>query len=376
MQNRYRKLSLGAFVPLLAVCVALAGCGSGGDPPSSNAANVLRQTFSGTHRVNSGHLRVALTITPSGSRTFTGPISLTFGGPFQSRGTGKLPASNFTVSLSALGNAASLGIISTGQHGYVTFEGSAYQLPQASYQRLEASFAQLTASPGSSHSSALSKLGIQPLHWLSNPKVVGSQNVNGAPTTHITAGINVSALLGDLSTFLKNASSMGISSSSGFSSGLPGSVVTKIADEIQNPTFDVWTGNSDKTLRKLQIHLTLPVTGQVSTLLGGLQSAGVALTMSYGELNKPQNISAPKSVAPYSQFQQKLQSFISQIRGELSSVLGGGGLSGSSSGFGSSGSTSTTGSAAKYQRYSHCIQAASGNVTKMQKCAPLLNSGG
>lgn len=378
MQNRHRKLSVGALLSLLAACAVLAGCGSS-DPSSASAVSLLRQTFSGSHRVNSGNLKVALTINPSGSRTFTGPLSLTFGGPFQSQGTGKLPASNFTVALSALGSATSIGIISTGQHGYVTFEGSSYQLPQASYQRLEASFSQLTASPGSGHSSMLSKLGIQPLHWLSNPQVVGSQDVDGVPTTHIKAAINVQALLGDLSTFLQKAGSLGSSGASGFSGGLPASLVSKIAAEIQNPTFDVWTGSSDKTLRKMEIHLTLPVTGQVSTLLGGLQSAGVSLSMSYGQLNKPQNISAPTSVAPYSQFQSKLQAFIAAIRGELTNVLGSGGLGGSSSasGSGSSGSTGSTssGSTSKYQRYSSCIQAANGNVTKMQKCAPLLNGG-
>lgn len=381
MENRHGKLRMGALLPLLAVCAVLSGCGGGGDP--SNAVNLLRQTFSGSHQVNSGDLQIALTITPSGSHTFTGPISLTFGGPFQSEGTGKLPASNFNVALSALGNSTSIGIISTGHNGYVTFQGSSYQLPQASFQRLEASFSQLTASPGGHHSSVLSRLGLQPLHWLSNPRVVGSETVGGVSTTHITAGINVSALLGDFSTFLQKASSLGVSGSTGLSGGLPATLVTKIADEIQNPTFDVWTGTSDKTLRKLAIHLTLPVTGQISTLLGGLQSAGISLSMSYGQLNQPQTITAPTSLAPYSQFQSKLQTFIAAIRGELTNVLGGaalsGGLGGSSGGTssGSSGSSgSSSGATATYQAYSRCIQAANGNVAKMQKCAPLLNGGG
>jgi hypothetical protein len=348
----------------------LAGCGGS----SANAVSLLRDTFSGSHQVNSGNLRVALTISPSGSRTFTGPISLTFGGPFQSQGTGKLPESNFTVNLSALGQGASIGIISTGHAGYVTFEGSAYQLPQASFERLESSFSQLTASPGASHSSVLGKLGISPLHWLSNPQVVGSENVGGASTTHIKAGINVAALLGDLSTFLQKASSLGVSGSSGFPGGLPASTVTSIADEIQNPSFDVWTGTSDKTLRRLQIHLTLPVSGQISTALGGLRSAGISLSMSYGQLNQPQSISAPTTVAPYSEFQSKLATFVSAIRGELANALGGGALGGTSAGSSGTGSSSSaTGATSNYQKYSNCIQAANGSVSQMQKCAPLLN---
>ncbi len=374
MRNRHVIPRLGALLSVILTAAVLAGCG--GSSSSQTALSLLRDTFSGTHQVNSGNLQVALTISPSGSRTFTGPISLTFGGPFQSQGSGKLPESNFTVNLSALGQGASIGIISTGHAGYVTFEGSAYQLPQASFERLESSFSQLTASPGASHSSVLGKLGISPLHWLSNPQVVGNENVGGVSTTHIKAGINVSALLGDLSTFLQKASSLGVSGSSGFSTGLPPSTVTKVADEIQNPTFDVWTGKSDQTLRRLQIHLTLPVSGQTSTLLGGLRSAGISLSMSYGQLNQPQSISAPTSVAPYSEFQSKLTAFISAIRGELTNALGGGALGGTStgsSGAGSSGTGSATGATSNYQKYSNCIQAANGNVTNMQKCAPLLN---
>ena len=160
---------------------------------------------------------------------------------------------------------------------------------------------------------------------------------------------------------------------SSLSSGLPASLVSKIASEIQNPTFDIWTGTTDKTLRKLEVHLTLPVTGQFSTLLGGLRSAGISLSMSYGNLNQPQTVSAPTNVAPYSQFQAKLAAFVSGIRGALGNVLGSG-IGTTTGTTGSSGSSS--GLAAKYGAYSRCIGAAAGNVSKMQKCAPLLNSGG
>ena len=85
---------------------------------------------------------------PSGSSTLNGPITLSFGGPFQSLGKGKLPKSNFNVSISALGKTGSLGILSTGTTGYVTLQGTSYQLPAATFQKLESSFAALASSPG------------------------------------------------------------------------------------------------------------------------------------------------------------------------------------------------------------------------------------
>lgn len=355
-----RKLRLGSSMAAGAVCLAVAGCGGG----SGNAVGLLKQTFCGNHRVDSGNLAAALTIDPSGSRTLTSPISLSLSGPFQSRGTGKLPESDLTIGLSALGNTLSAGVISTGTHGYVTLTGSNYQLPAASYRKLESSFANFATPPGcTGRSGALGKLHIQPLHWLTNPQVVGTQTVGGTSTTHIHAGINVPALLGDLGKFLKG-SSLG-------SAGISSSTLSSLGSDVQHATFDLWTGAKDRTLRKLAIHLTLSVTGQLSGLLGGLRSAGIGLTLQYANLNQPQTITAPTNLQPYSQLQAKLRVLFSALRSQITSLITGGLSGGLPSGTGSTGTSGTT--SGKLQKYSACIQAAGSDVAKMQKCAPLLS---
>lgn len=359
---------------MVGAMVALAACGSSGSGSSGNPNTLLSETFTGTHKVTSGNLDLSLTIDPTGSTTLSGPITLSFGGPFQTRGAGKLPESNFTVSASALGRGVSLGIISTGTAGYVTLQGTSYQMPQATFQKLESSFAQLASSPGGgAGSGTLSKLGIQPLHWLSHPTIIGTENVGGAQTTHIRAGVNVPALLNDLSTVLQRASSLGVSGTSALRLGLPATTRAKIAAAIKNPNVDVWTGTNDHTIRRLTITLTLPVTGKTSSQLGGMTSAGVNLTMQYADLNQPQTIAAPTSVHPFSEFQAKVAAFLQQLQGAAGSLLGSGGSSGgSSTGSGSS----STGGSSNVQKYSLCIQKAGGDVGKMQKCATLLGSSG
>src|SRR5438270_2851451 len=352
-----------ALLIALLTAAAVAACGSS----SQGASSLLRQTFSGVHRVNSGNLNFALTLVPAGSRTLSTPITLSFSGPFQSLGSGKLPASNFNISLRASGTGGSVGIVSTGTNGYVTFQGQNYQLPKADFQRLESSFSSLSSSPGGSGSSGvLSKLGIQPLHWLVNPQVVGDDTVAGTTTTHIHASINVAALLSDFNTFLQKAASLGVSGSTSFPRGISTASRSRIASEVQRPTFDVWTGKADKTIRKLLIKLTLPVSGKTSTLLGGLRSAGIGLSLAYADLNQPQTITAPTTVLPYSQFQTKLHAFEASLSTGLSALSGG-----STSSSGSSGGTTTT----NYQSYSNCIQAANGDVAKMQQCGSLLGGG-
>lgn len=373
MHHRHRPLRL--LLALLAVALgalALSACGGSSD----RATTLLQQTFGGKHAVNSGNLSFNLTVVPSGSSTLKGPITLSLGGPFQSLGTGKLPQSNFTIGVSALGRSGSISILSTGAAGYVTLQGTSYQLPQAVFQRLESSFSQSDLVPGSGGSGLVHKLGLHPLRWLQGPQVVGTESVGGTATTHIRSGINMSALLSDFNTFLVRAPSLGVPGSSSFPRGISSATQSRIVDEVKNPQLDVWTGKSDKTLRRLLIRLTLPVTGQMSTALGGLHTAGISLSMQYAGLNQPQTITAPTSLAPYDQFQVKLRAIVQQIQSVLASQLSGGLSQAQSSTTTGSSTSPSGGSSASLQAYSRCVQAAGGDVSKMQQCAPLLNGGG
>jgi hypothetical protein len=219
------------------------------------------------------------------------------------------------------------------------------------------------SSGGGSGSGTLGKLGIDPLHWLVNPTVVGNESVSGSSTTHIRAGINVPALLDDLNTFLGKAPSVGVSGIGKVPSSISPATRQRIAHAVRQPRFDVWTGTSDKTLRKLAISLVLPVTGQLSSLLGGLNAAQISLTMQYADLNQPQTISAPASVAPYSQFQAKLRTFLSDLQSTVGGSLG-------SSGSSSSGSSPTSSAVGSYAQ---CLQKAGNDLSAAQKCASLLN---
>lgn len=363
--------ALAAALATALVAFALAACGSSSSS-SGDARTLLKQTFGGAHKVNSGQLQFSLRVDPSGSSTLTKPITLGFGGPFQSLGANRLPASDFTVSISSQGHTGSLSIISTGTKGFVSLSGTSYQLPAASFQRLESSFSSISGSGTGSHggTGVLSRLGIQPLDWLRNPKVVGSETLGGTATTHIRATVNVPAFLRDINTFLGKASSLGAGSN--IPSSLSPSEQQKIASNVRNPSFDVWTGNADKTMRKLTIGLDVPVTGQASALLGGLRSAGILLSLSYADLNRPQTITAPTNVQPYSVFSSRLAALLQQVE---TGVATGGGL-GSSTGTGTTGTGGTsTGAAGATSAYSQCITKAAGDISKMQKCASLLSGG-
>jgi hypothetical protein len=349
----------------------VSACGSTSSG-SGDAQSLLRQTFTGPHTVRSGILNFNLALNPSGSRTLTTPITLGLGGPFQSRGAGKLPASKLELTINALGHHGQLGIVSTGSNGYVTLGGSAYRLPATDFHKLASSFSSAAAGGGTG---GLSKLGINPLHWLTQPAVVGSETVGGASTTHIRAHVNVDALLGDLNTFLHKASATGATGSAALPTTISPATRQKVASAVRNATVDVWTGSNDKTLRKLSVSLDIPVTGQISTQLGGLNTAGISFSLQYANLNQPQTISAPGHIHPFSGFANRMKGLSSQLQG-----LFGGGTLGATSGTGPASGTGSTGSsggsAATVNGYSRCLQQSGGDVAKMQRCASLLSGGG
>ena len=137
----------------------------------------------------------------------------------------------------------------------------------------------------------------------------------GTPTTHIRAKVNVSALLADVSTFLGKAAASGATGTAALPTSLSPATRQKIASEIKKPEVDIWTGATDKTLRKLAIGLDIPVSGSASTLLGGLTSAQIQLSLQYSQLNQPQSVATPTNVKPFAQFQQQIQGILGTIEG-------------------------------------------------------------
>ena len=333
-----RPRGLSTLIAAALAAALLGACGSSSSGPS--ATTLLHRTFTGSHEISSGVVHLQVTITPSGSSLLSGPITLSFGGPFQSRGTGKLPASDFTAAVSALGHNGSLGIISTGTGGYVTMSGTGYKLPQASFEKLESGFSGLGGSGAKSGAGALGGLGIEPLTWLTNPTVVGTETIAGVQTTHIHAGVDTPALLANLSTLLSKTSGVGVKGVGTLPKGISASEQTKLAAAIHNPSVDVWMGTGDTTLRKLEVSFTVPISGSESTQLGGLTSAHIDVTLQYGDLNQPQTISVPTTIQPYSVLSAKLSSLMSEVSGVLSLT----GASGSSSGSGNGGSSSSSSS--------------------------------
>jgi hypothetical protein len=373
--------SLAAILAATVAAIGVAACGgsssgsgsSGSDGSSSASSSpqtLLKQTFSSASAVKSGRVNFQIVITPTGSSIITTPITVSLSGPYEQAQKGQVPQSDLTISFTGLGKHATFGVLSTKTAAYITLQGTSYKLPAADFKQLSQS-----ASQGSAFGSVpgLGSLGINPENWLKNPQIVGTQEVDGTLTEHLSATLDVSKVIADVNTLLtKDASKLGAAAGTDHISA---ATARKVTAAIKNPTIDLWTGKNDTILRRLQLGATVPVSGTTSTQLGGLTSASFKVTIDTTDVNQPQTITAPAHVGSYQQLQTKLQSILQGLGG-LAGLGAGSTLGTTTTGSGTATAPSTTGSSPQVAKYAKCINAAKDDVTKMQKCASLLNGSG
>jgi hypothetical protein len=92
-------------------------------------------------------------------------------------------------------------------------------------------------------------------------------------------------------------------------------VITELAKSIKSAHVDVYTGQGDHLLRRLEVSATVSGTPQTQAILGGLSTADVKLLLEFSDLNKPQTIAAPSNPQPPSQLLPALQQLIGLLQG-------------------------------------------------------------
>jgi uncharacterized membrane protein YgcG len=363
-----------AVIALLAVAIsalALAACGGSGKSSNSSASSsgsdatsLISQTFSGKHNVKSGKVALDFSLNLQGSGS-PGPIDVKLSGPFQSQGKKALPKFDFDLTAGAAGQTFNAGLATDAKAAVVKFQGTNYAIPANLFSQFKQSFDKAKAqSPSSTGASGFKELGIDPAKLISKPKIVGDENVAGTDTTHISAPINIDALLNAVDTLLSKAQQLGVAQTQGVPTKLTDAQKQEVRNAVKSATLDVWTGKDDKTFRKLQLKTSItPPSGKI-------KRADVALTVELSDVNKPQTITLPTNTKPISD----LTSQLGGLGGALGGLGGSSGSSGSgSSGGGSSGSGSSgSASTKKLQQYETCIQKAGTDINKAQKCAKLL----
>jgi hypothetical protein len=354
MPARARSLLL-----VLAALVALvvAGCG-GGDKTSSvdestSVDDLLTKTFSGQHKVDSGRLDLSMNIDVSGSSSsqLQGPIALKLSGPFQSQGKGQLPKFDIDASFEGAGQSLKAGLASTGDKGFVNFNGTEYAVSDQIFQQFKTGYEQAQKQgSGQQNGASLATLGIDPRRWLTNPKNEGEAKVGDTDTIKITGGVDIDKLLDDVNTALDKARALGVQGTEQLPEKLTDAQKQQAAQAIKNLGVEIYTGKDDSTLRRMVVNMDVN---------SGGESGKLSLDFNLLDLNEDQDIKEPSGAKPFDQ---------------LLGQLGGLGLGGSSSSGSGSSSGNGGASAEQLKKYSDCVKAAGSDTSKAQKCADILSS--
>jgi hypothetical protein len=355
--TRFRPALLLSLIAAIALVLAACGGddeGSGGEnaSASTDVNELLTQTFTGTKDVKSGNIDLKLQIEAQGGESqLEGPVSVSLKGPFQAQDGGKLPKFKLDAALEGAGQSITAGATSTGEKGFISFQGTDYAVDDRVFQQFKAGFEEAQKS-SSEEGQGLASLGMDPRKWLTDPKNAGEAKVGDDDTIKITGGVDVAKLLDDVNAAMSKASSLGLQGAGEVPEKLTDEQRRQVLDAVKDPRVEIYTGKEDQILRRLVVNLGIEDAASST-------SGTVAFDVSITDLNEDQDIAEPADAKPFD---------------ELLGQLGGLGALGGAAGSGSrSGSADDDGdSGADLEKFSECIEDAGEDVEKARKCSELI----
>jgi hypothetical protein len=350
-----------------AVCgLCLASCGGGSD--REDAQSVLDVAFA--RPIHSADMQLDATLQVTGVSSLEKPIRIKANGPFKGN-KGKLPSADLSLQVgTGGGQTVQTGFLSTGDRAFVKFQDVYYEQPAAEVRKANRS---LATKKGGSRS--LKSVGLDPRSWLGKARDRGDEKIAGVNTTHVSGTLDVKALLSNLNSFVKRSGgAIGGATGQAPPQPLRTNDINAIASVVKDPTFDVYVGKDDDTIRRVAGRLQVTVPKRDQSSVGGVQSGTLEFSIEFHNVNGNQKIEAPAKARPLSDLTNSLGT------GALKDLAGGGGGGGSGS-KGSAGPegnstppTATTGpSQQAFKDYSNCLEKAKANDAEaLQRCAQLL----
>jgi hypothetical protein len=249
-----------------------------------NADQALGSAFSGSGALDSGKIDATLSLTQP-----TGPgdgFKLNLDGAFQNGAKGEMPLFAFKVNAKAAGTTVNAGAVSVGDRAFLTEGNRGFRIPQVLFEQLKDARTQIASFAPAANASEPGLLGLDPRSWLKDVKDEGETQVDGVTTKHVSASVDAPKLVRDL---------LPLARQGGAQAALPANLDKEIGKVVKQAEVDVYVGQQDQILRRLQVALDIDLT-QVGAGDGG-ELTKVRFDLSLSDVNKPQDITAPKNVS-------------------------------------------------------------------------------
>jgi hypothetical protein len=295
------------FVPILALLLAgglLAGCG-GGDDDSESVTALLDQAFK--NPIGSADMKLDIEVAIDGVESLEDPVEIAFAGPYKSGGEGKIPSVDWDITVRAQNQSFNAGLVSTGDRAFVGFQGTDYEVDQASVARLNR---QLARSQKRGGERSLSDFGVTARDWVIDAKEEGDEEVAGVETTHVSGKLDVTRALEDLNKVVEQAAQLGGQAGNQAPPELTDEQKEQIEEIVEDPRFDAYVGNDDDKLRRLSADLEFEVPEDSRERLGGMEGGRISFTIEFANIGSEQPIQVPEDARPIAEFQQQLQGLL------------------------------------------------------------------
>lgn len=235
-----------------------------------SAPDTAAQQAAPSGSVRSGELNVGVVVREDGGEVFRAR----FGGPFQSRGATSAPAFDFDLDMSG----EKVGVVSTGDRGWVTAGDTAYEIPAEGWRQITAVREQIArlgaqASEGDAQPAALLELD----ELLVGERRAGTETIDGVETVHSTGRVDVARALREI----QDAAALQ-------PGALPGDALRELRSAVGDVRAETYVGAEDKILRRFVLRFELA-------------GAKATLTVDLTEVNAAQSIEAPAEVDDPSQ---------------------------------------------------------------------------
>ena len=330
--------------------LALGACGGGDSDNDRDAQALLDRAFAKS--ISSADLKVEAQLEVRGLEGLKGPIRMEASGPFKS-GDGGLPELDIDVSLGAqdAGQTVQTGFVSTGDRAFLKFGGEFYEQPRADIARANR---QLEQAGDSEQESALNRLGVKPREWVAGAKMEGEDEVQGVPTEHLSAKLDVRRMLTDLNEAVEQSGQAVGGVAPGTPKPLTEDQLDELASAVKEPTFDVYVGKDDDIIRRVSANLEISIPEADRAQAGGIEGGSLRFSAEFADVNGDQAVEVPAKARPIA---------------DLASQLGG--LSALGQGQGPGGPDD--GGAESSQGYEDCLnKAPPGDTEALTRCAELL----
>ena len=191
---------------------------------------------------------------------------------------------------------------------------------------------------------------------------MGEEDIAGVKTRHIAGKLDVESVMRNLNEFVRRSrSTLGSATGQTPPQPLTPDEIRMVAEVVHDPTFNVYVGEKDDTIRRLSGKLEFNVPEASRQSLGGIQSGSIEFKVEFANVNGNQKIEAPAHA-------RSLSSLTRSLGGE--SFLGSGTKAPSIS---PSVPENATPGAQDFQKYADCLDKARPEDTAaLQRCADIL----